>query len=442
MIARSTAGLSSARTIASSLAVSTASSIPAASATRPPARAPMPEQPRRQRRATARSWLSPLGCHLQSSWSPSRRSEPLRCDDGGMRTAIVSDLHLGLGSGADLLRRARFRELLLGALEGADRVVLLGDVLELRDRPLAEVLATAAPVLAALGEAIAGRELLIVPGNHDHHLIEPWLGRRASRRCRPARARATRRARGPRLRDAGRPGAGRERSLRLSGRLASRRRLRDPRPLPGPSSDRADGRATRCRGGRADPRGSQRRARPAGPARRRGGSRHRRVRTRADARLHIPVRACAGDRRRPPWRPLSLGADLGDARRRATVAGRGCAAGCWARWRSRAPSEWPTASASGRCAATSRPGRSPEPASRRWPRSASCSRSEAEHVIFGHTHHRGSPAGSGAIKLHNTGSWVHQQSLIGRRASESPYWPGTICFVDDEGRARARPPAR
>ena len=95
-----------------------------------------------------------------------------------MRTAVISDLHLGLGSGADLLRREPFLERLLGELERADRLVLLGDVLELRDRPLAEVLDVAGPVLAQLAEAVAGRELVIVPGNHDHHLIETWLERR------------------------------------------------------------------------------------------------------------------------------------------------------------------------------------------------------------------------------------------------------------------------
>ncbi len=95
-----------------------------------------------------------------------------------MTTAIVSDLHLGLGSGADLLRREGFRARLLKALEGVDRLIVLGDVLELRDRPLPWVLETARPALAALGDAMAGGEMVIVPGNHDHHLIEPWLERR------------------------------------------------------------------------------------------------------------------------------------------------------------------------------------------------------------------------------------------------------------------------
>ena len=96
-----------------------------------------------------------------------------------MISAVISDLHLGLGSGADLLRREDIRERLVDALDGVDRLVLLGDVLELRDRPLTEALAAAEPVMAALGEAMADGEIVIVAGNHDHHLIEPWLERRA-----------------------------------------------------------------------------------------------------------------------------------------------------------------------------------------------------------------------------------------------------------------------
>ena len=101
-----------------------------------------------------------------------------RAYDPVMRTAVISDLHLGLGSGADLTRRADIREKLVAALEGTDRLVLLGDVLELRDRPLTEALAAAEPVMAALGEAMADGEIVVVAGNHDHHLIEPWLERR------------------------------------------------------------------------------------------------------------------------------------------------------------------------------------------------------------------------------------------------------------------------
>ena len=57
-------------------------------------------------------------------------------------------------------------------------MVLLGDVLELRHGPPREALAAARPFFEDLGRALAGRELLIVAGNHDHQLVEPWLARR------------------------------------------------------------------------------------------------------------------------------------------------------------------------------------------------------------------------------------------------------------------------
>ncbi|MGH2863893.1 MAG: metallophosphoesterase, partial [Solirubrobacteraceae bacterium] len=95
-----------------------------------------------------------------------------------MRTLIVSDLHLGSISGADLLRRAELRAVLLDALADVDRLVLLGDALELRHGPMREALDAARPLLEDLGRALAGRELVMVAGNHDHALIEPWLARR------------------------------------------------------------------------------------------------------------------------------------------------------------------------------------------------------------------------------------------------------------------------
>jgi hypothetical protein len=54
-------------------------------------------------------------------------------------------------------------------------VVLLGDAVELRERPLGEALEVARPLFEALGRALAGRRVLLVPGNHDHALAEPWL---------------------------------------------------------------------------------------------------------------------------------------------------------------------------------------------------------------------------------------------------------------------------
>ncbi len=57
-----------------------------------------------------------------------------------MRSAVISDLHLGTRLESDVLRRPEVRARLFDALGDVDRVVLLGDVLELRQRPVAEVL--------------------------------------------------------------------------------------------------------------------------------------------------------------------------------------------------------------------------------------------------------------------------------------------------------------
>ncbi|MGI8750290.1 MAG: metallophosphoesterase [Thermoleophilaceae bacterium] len=94
-----------------------------------------------------------------------------------MSTAIVSDLHLSTVSGADMLRRPQARERLGEALSRADRVVILGDLLELRERRAEEALKVATPALEAIGEATAGRELVLVPGNHDYELASPALER-------------------------------------------------------------------------------------------------------------------------------------------------------------------------------------------------------------------------------------------------------------------------
>lgn len=92
-----------------------------------------------------------------------------------MRTAIVSDLHLGSGFGEDLLRDAAIRRVLFEKLAPADRLVLLGDVIELRELPLAVALEHARPFFEELAEVMAGRTVVLVPGNHDHRVAEPLL---------------------------------------------------------------------------------------------------------------------------------------------------------------------------------------------------------------------------------------------------------------------------
>ncbi len=90
------------------------------------------------------------------------------------RTLVVSDLHLGGASGAAVLERQAARTELFAALDDVERLVLLGDVLELRHGPRAGAMARARPFFEALGRAFAGREVIVLAGNHDHALIERW----------------------------------------------------------------------------------------------------------------------------------------------------------------------------------------------------------------------------------------------------------------------------
>jgi UDP-2,3-diacylglucosamine pyrophosphatase LpxH len=109
-----------------------------------------------------------------------------------LRTLVVSDLHIGAGQGRMALDDAALSTL-TDAIAGYDRLVLLGDVIELRERPLADALAAASRVLPQLAGGLGqGREVIVLLGNHDHQ---------------------------------------------LQMRLAARRRLRAPRPLPGPPHD-------------------------------------------------------------------------------------------------------------------------------------------------------------------------------------------------------------
>lgn len=93
-----------------------------------------------------------------------------------MATAVISDLHLG--SRAALLGDGDLRRTLLAELAGVEQVVLLGDVVELRERPLAAALEAALPFFEELGETLGKGRVVVVPGNHDHQLAGAWLERR------------------------------------------------------------------------------------------------------------------------------------------------------------------------------------------------------------------------------------------------------------------------
>ena len=93
-----------------------------------------------------------------------------------MRTLVISDLHLGVRLGRDVLRRGEALEALLAALDDVERLVLLGDVVELLEGRPERSMPVAEPILRAIGERV-GREaeIIVVPGNHDAALVRPWL---------------------------------------------------------------------------------------------------------------------------------------------------------------------------------------------------------------------------------------------------------------------------
>lgn len=94
------------------------------------------------------------------------------------RILVISDLHIGLRHGTDILRREEVLAALTAHLRdgGFERLVLLGDTIELRHGPQRDALSDAAPVLGALGAAV--EHVVLLPGNHDHQLLAPWLERR------------------------------------------------------------------------------------------------------------------------------------------------------------------------------------------------------------------------------------------------------------------------
>ena len=96
------------------------------------------------------------------------------------RTLVISDLHIGSRRRMPVLRRPQALEALLLTLEDCDRLVLLGDTLELFQADTGNSLREAESILGQIGRRVGCRrgrrgEVVVVPGNHDHLLIGEWL---------------------------------------------------------------------------------------------------------------------------------------------------------------------------------------------------------------------------------------------------------------------------
>ena len=359
-----------------------------------------------------------------------------------MRTAIVSDLHLGAANDSDMLRRREALDVLLGGISGSDRLVLLGDVIELRDRPLGEAIELAVPVLEEIAQSVDG-DLVLVPGNHDHRLVSGWLEQRALAGRRPLRL--ADRARidawpASALRDAlgdvewriSYPGlwvrddvyathghyldrhltiptferlglALVERTLGLSPALPDP--LDDPDHQPEPDSPDDYEQIT------------------------------------APIYAFLFALAQAG--------PLS-GHPGGTPSKRVwdALSGGDSAAGKirgWLLGSVALPGAVGVANrlGLGPVRADLSPGAITRAGVSAMGEVVERLRIDARHVVFGHTHRRGPMPGEDEWRregrgpnLWNAGSWVHSPSLLRSRADNSPYWPGTVVFVDDEGPPR------
>jgi predicted phosphodiesterase len=332
-------------------------------------------------------------------------------------TAIVSDLHLGLASGNDLLRHDSVLDVLIATLAEADDVVLLGDLMELRERPLAHALSDALPVLRRIGRAVSGKRITIVPGNHDHQLARALIEAAAQLDLETV---ARPPADGPfapvaaalggdvRVAYPGvwvRPdvfathghyldvhntvpsferlaiGA----TQRVTGRLPANGRLTpaDYEAALGPVYALTYAMAQSARRGRSVA----------------GGS--------ASVRMWRLVNGSAGRRL-----PALL---LGRVALPAAIAGLN-RAGLGPLKPDLSAIELRRAGLAGMAEVVRRLG------------------IEAEHVIFGHTHRSGPhPGDEGWGPLMNTGSWIHEPTFLGSSPKESPYWPGHVAIVPDSG---------
>jgi predicted phosphodiesterase len=345
-----------------------------------------------------------------------------------MRTAIVSDLHLGAGTGEDIARDPAIREILLDEVAAADRLVLLGDVLELRDFPLAHVLETTGPFFAALGEAMRGRRIVLVPGNHDHWLAEPLLEEISLGDAALGLEHRAPSNRGPLSRIASWLGDS-ELSVAYPGVwlrddvYATHGHYMDCH-MTLPRLECLAAAAVMRRAGRppdpATPTDYERILRPIyglafGLAESNLGNGSNRPSERA-------WHAVSGNRREGRLAP---------AVRRAAI-GAGVPAGIWLLNRLLRAEFDPDVSA----AAITRDGIA---AATELARRLDL---DAAHVITGHTH-RGGPEESeaewalpGGGRLHNTGSWVYADAFHHPGAPPGPYWPGTVTWLDDEGPPR------
>lgn len=334
-------------------------------------------------------------------------------------TAVISDLHLGTRSQADVLRHPKIRAILLEELAKADEIVLLGDVVELREQPLADVLDVALPFFEELGEALPGKRVTLLAGNHDHKVVADWLED---------------------LRLEHRPLGLEERATPDRSRIASRIAAR----MPGNTVELAYP-GLWLRPGTYAHHGHYIDAHMSIP-------RLEAIAISATARATggLPPEPRTPDDYEAAMTPLyafAYALAQGNSRAR-RVLGMDLSRKVWKRIdgnRSLAGRALTSVAIPSAVWTLNRAGMGPFEANL----SGSALRQsgldamrdliralrlDAREVIYGHTHRPGPLPGDHGwdARLFNTGSWLYEPNLLRTTAGESPYWPGTALFIEDD----------
>jgi UDP-2,3-diacylglucosamine pyrophosphatase LpxH len=88
-----------------------------------------------------------------------------------MRALVISDSHFGAWTGRDLLREQFFLERLAPQLEGIDELIFLGDLFDFLFGSVGDAVDAAGGLLDLIAANLAGKRLVFLAGNHDHHLV-------------------------------------------------------------------------------------------------------------------------------------------------------------------------------------------------------------------------------------------------------------------------------
>src|SRR5436190_9022626 len=87
-----------------------------------------------------------------------------------MRALVVSDTHFGAWTGDDLLRHRFALDALSPALADVDELIILGDLYDFLFSTVENAFASAEGLFSLIEERMAGKRLVFLAGNHDHHI--------------------------------------------------------------------------------------------------------------------------------------------------------------------------------------------------------------------------------------------------------------------------------